>query len=115
MSWEIQNQVQAYLNDHLDREVRYIVRDIEKEDRKTIGSFLYDHEVTASILIICISLALVLCTLMLVFFISSRMSIYEQEQKARICVETGFDCKSNTKNTDIQYHDTPLINLEGKE
>lgn len=88
---------------------------MEKEDRKTIGSFLCDHEITASISIICISVAVLFCALMLVFFISTRMAIYEQEQKARICVETGFDCKSNTKNTDIQYHDTPIINIEGKE
>lgn len=107
--------MQAYLNEHLDREVRYIVRDMEKEDRKTIGSFLYDHEATAAVSIICISIAVVLCTLMLVFLISTRMAIYEQEQKARICAETGYDCKSNTKNTDIQYHDTPIINIEGKE
>ena len=87
---------------------------MEKKDRKTLGSFLHDHEVLAAVGFLAGCAITVVAVVIVWVTISYNMEIGKLNESARICKETGYGCKSDTKNTDIQYHDTPIVDVEVK-
>lgn len=112
---KIRNIVQAYLNDELEDQVKCCVNEIDRKHRTSLLDWLCDHELTFCMLIFT-GIAVVAVTLIILgCTINHNLDINKLKVQAEICKETGYGCVTNTNNTDIQFHDTPIIDVKLNE
>lgn len=112
MNTQVENEVQAYLNATLRYQIIQVLRDERAEARPDFIDWMFDH--SKIVVVAVVSFFIILTTIVLVIgmFASYKIGIAKLEEEARICVETGYGCHSDTKNTDIQYHDTPIVEID---
>lgn len=110
---EIQNIVEWYLTDTLYKKVKNVIYDI---DRKSKIDFMEEHWLHYAILrmlfISVLSIVILLGGIVLFSFISYKIDVAKLNEQARVCVETGYGCNSNTVNTDIKYDNTPIVEIQ---
>lgn len=112
----VRNITQAYLNDNLEYQVKSILRkDREESISRRFSDFMFDHAGTFVICIISLCFILAVIVLTLGCFISYKIDMAKLNEQARICTETGYGCVRNTTNTDIQYNNTPIVEVNTKE
>lgn len=109
------NIVQAYLNDELEDQVERCVNRIDREHRTTLLDWLCDHETTFCILIFTCIAVVAVSLIIIGCLVNHNLDIAKLKTQAEICKETGYGCVTNTKNTDIQFHDTPIIDVKLNE
>lgn len=116
-NYKIRNAVISYLNDNLEEHLDYTYNHrYRKENLGKITEFFFVHHETLTAFAI-----IFLFILIGVFAFIGGTQLWVQidlnhtRELAKICNETGYGCKSDTKNTDIQYKDTPLVQIEKSE
>lgn len=109
----VKSMVASYLSDNLWDDVERIVRYVDRDNRRFVD-FLDDHIGITYFLAIAITFIVILSTIALFGFCATKIQIAKLNEEAKICVETGYGCKSDTKNTDIQYKDTPIVEINTK-
>lgn len=112
MNTQIGNEVQAYLNANLRYQIIQVLREQRAEARPTFTDWVLDHSGIFGAAIITLFLILATIVIVIGIFATYKIEIAKREEEARICVETGYGCHSDTKNTDIQYHDTPIVEID---
>lgn len=111
--YTVKSMVASYLSDNLRDDVERIVNYMDRDNRKFVD-FLDDHMSLTYFIAIPITIIIIFTSIALFGFFVTKVEIARLNEEAKICVETGYGCKSDTKNTDIQYKDTPIVEINTK-
>lgn len=114
---QVKNITTQYLNDNLEDAVEHIIElDRKDNNSRLIRFFFKDHEFITGVLIVILGLIILGISFMLFVGFSHNLEIDKLNNEARVCVETGYGCKSdqNNTNTDIKYDNTPIVDVKVK-
>lgn len=110
---KVRNIVYNYFDDdELDKRIEQIEKRQYKENNSKIIKWFFDDHETLLAFIIGISVV-ILCIILIVIgiFITYKLDIAKLNEESRICVETGYGCKSSTINKDITYDNAPIVEI----
>ena len=115
--FKIRNTVITYLNDNLEDHIENVLdHRYHKENLGKITEFFfYKHDMVTIWLIIVFFIMLGFLAFCGLSQLWIQIDLNRTRELAKICNETGYGCKSDTNNTDIQYKDTPLVQIEKSE
>ena len=73
-----------------------------------------DHLITFGWLVAVVGIMCLMITITICSFLLYKIDIAKLNEQARICVETGYGCQSNTQSTDIKYDNTPIVEMKNE-
>ena len=114
MNNQIENEVQTYLNANLRYQIIEVLHQERAQARPGVLDIICDHPSIMCAGLFSAFIIISTLVVMLGVFVGYKVDIAKLSEEARICNETGYGCKSDTKNTDIQYHDTPVVDINMK-
>lgn len=109
---KVKNITVEYLNKNLDDKINLISERKYRENNSRIIRYFFDeHDGLLAFIFGIFSVILLVILIVAGIFIAYNLDIARLNEEAHICLETGYGCKSNTKNTDIRYDNTPVIEI----
>ena len=110
---EIYNIIDDYLDEKLYKKTKDIIYDIDRKSKKEFKEEHWVHyEILNYILYSSIAIFILVSSICLFGVISYNLDVAKLNEQARICLETGYGCTSNTINTDIRYDNTPIVEVK---
>lgn len=109
---EVRKIILNYLNENIETQIDLILkRNYRENSSEIIRWFFDDHDGLSAFILGIFSVILLVIIIVAGINIAHNLDIARLNEEARICLETGYGCKSNTKNTDIKYDNTPVIEI----